>query len=1004
MNTSFLAYIWQYTKNQQTVVIILTILSFPILYLSLEIPKIIVNETLSGELAVRSLFGIEIEVIPYLVVLCLGLLLLIIANGVLKMRINTLKGIIGERLVRRLRYQLIDQMLRFPLPHFSRVSQGELVATVTGEAEPLAGYISESIALPLFQGGTMLTILFFMFMQDWVFGVASVALIPLQAYIIPKLQAQVNDLKKERVKRIRKLSERIGETVSGAMEIRLQGTQPYTLAEFSHWFGSLFSIRFEIFKKKFFMKFLNNTIGQLTPFMFYLFGGILVIRGEISIGALVASLSAYKDLTSPWKELLNHYQAHEDAKIKYQQIHEQFSPKGLLPPQNSAGLVTLPTLKQPFVLNNVSWKSETGEPIISGASARFEPGTWTIITSQNAMQRLRLAHLITGLEPPYNGSITIGDTALNKIDPVALRGKLAYQGPDPHIFSGTIGENVFYGLNRNPPGNNIQDAQTKKRLEEAVASGNSPFDYFKSWIDFGLTDAHDEQEMAAKFLQSAAVIGVDSTLYHQGLHGVIDPQSYPALAEDILHARIEISQRIKQAGLEDIVSVFDPETYNRNATVAENVLFGIADSDSLQTKHLAENSYLQKTLSDTGVVDDLLEIGAKSLFRISARISETNPATDFLNQFELNDDDEVRELLVIADQYLESATSIDTADKSKLLNIALNLIPQKHKFGFINESIAARLLSARHAFHQNIRNSLDNSIIQFDKKKYHPKLTVLDNLLYGRVVATQPAHEKKISRIIEDVLVERGIKDNIMLLLIESQVGIQGTRLPLIARHRISISRSIMKAPDVFVIHDALAPLESADKRQIRINIKKMLPDSTFICIDSSVEDESLFDQVIRLEENGSLRDARDLRPGQVETSDENIVLIGQSRILGVLDAEKQQLLAENSQRITVEAGEFVYRFGDQVEDAYLIINGKAASLGNASDSESVVAELSQGDGFGIIEIIAQRKRMLSIKAKTNMEILRVNGQTIRELMDNDIQVVHILLRMITDQWATGYQ
>ena len=86
----------------------------------------------------------------------------------------------------------------------------------------------------------MITILIFMFAQDWVFGLVSVALIPVQGYLIPKLQHQVNLLKKDRVRRVRKLSERIGETVAGATEIRLHGTQPYTLAEFSRRLGELF--------------------------------------------------------------------------------------------------------------------------------------------------------------------------------------------------------------------------------------------------------------------------------------------------------------------------------------------------------------------------------------------------------------------------------------------------------------------------------------------------------------------------------------------------------------------------------------------------------------------------------------------------------------------------------------------------------------------------------------------------------------------------------------------
>ena len=1001
MENSILSYIWHYTRRQQATVIGLTLVSFPILYLSLQIPKVIVNEALSGEPGKRDFLWYEVEVVPFLVILCLTLLALIIINGVLKMRINTLKGIIGERLIRRLRYQLIDQMLRFPLPHFSRVSQGELIATVTGEAEPLAGYISESIALPLFQGGTMLTILFFMFMQDWVFGIASVLLIPVQAYLIPKLQAQVNQLKKERVKRVRKVSERIGETVSGAREIRLQGTQQFTLAEFSHWFGGLFNIRLAIFKKKFFMKFLNNTIGQLTPFMFYLFGGYLVITGDITIGALVASLAAYKDLTAPWKELLNHYQAHEDAKIKYQQIREQFSPTGLLPAVPVAEPLELESLKHPVEMRNVSWKSETGEPVISGAFARFEVGSWTAITTQDAIQRLRLAQLLVGLESPSSGSITIGQKPLSRLSPALLRGKLTYQGPDPHIFSGTILENVFYGLNRIPPAEQGSDPESQIWHNEAIASGNSPYDHAKSWIDFDLIGVSDESMVRERFLQDAAMIGADTIMYQRGLLEMFDPEDYPELAADILRARVEIATRIESAGLNDVVSVFDENTYNRNATVAENIFFGIPSTESLQIRNLSEHPNLLPGLATLGILDELLEIGAQASFRIERRISEARTGPEFLNQFDLESEEELNDLTKVAERYLESETPITDEEKCQLLNISLHLVPQRHNFGFINDFVASRLLQARHDFRIEASSDVDNEIIRFDKNKYHPGLTVLDNLLFGRVVATHPAHEKQVAEIIEDVLIELRIKKEVMLLLTQSQTGIDGSRLPLVAKHRISIARGIMKRPDIMVFHDAMGPLDESEKKKLRKNIRGFMPDSTLIWIDRHIADENEFDKVLRMEDDGRLKDTRGARVHMDLADADATAIIGQSSILGTLDAEKQQLLADNSRHIIVDAGEFVYQSGEQSKDAYLILKGNAQSLSAADDTTSVVGNLAPGESFGLMEIMVQRDRMLSIKATTDMELLSVSGLTISAIIDNDSRVVQTLLRAVMEQWTS---
>ena len=70
----------------------------------------------------------------------------------------------------------------------------------------------------------------------------------------------------------------------------------------------MFWIRFDIYKKKFLIKFINNFISQLGPFFFYAIGGYLVLQGQMTIGALTAVVGAQKDITSPWRELLTYYQ------------------------------------------------------------------------------------------------------------------------------------------------------------------------------------------------------------------------------------------------------------------------------------------------------------------------------------------------------------------------------------------------------------------------------------------------------------------------------------------------------------------------------------------------------------------------------------------------------------------------------------------------------------------------------------------------------------------------
>jgi ABC-type multidrug transport system fused ATPase/permease subunit len=170
LDPSIYGYILHYSLRDQIYLVIVTLLSFPFLYYSLDLPKQIVNHAISGKEFPQNLLGIELQQIPYLLVLCGVFLALVLINGWFKLHLNVKKGQVGERMLRRLRYQLYERVLRFPLRQFDRTATGEVIAMMTGELEPVGGFVGEAFALPISQGGTLLTILVFMFVQDPVLG------------------------------------------------------------------------------------------------------------------------------------------------------------------------------------------------------------------------------------------------------------------------------------------------------------------------------------------------------------------------------------------------------------------------------------------------------------------------------------------------------------------------------------------------------------------------------------------------------------------------------------------------------------------------------------------------------------------------------------------------------------------------------------------------------------------------------------------------------------------
>ena len=545
MESTVYKFIFRYSRKEQVFILLFTLLSLPFYYASLDIPKLIVNNVLadpdslapgSADLRAIVILGIplgEMERLWLLALYCGLFLALVLANGGFKYVINVYKGLLGERMLRRLRYQLYSRILRFPSPHFRRVSSGELIPMVTQEVEPLGGFIGDALALPMYQGGLLITALFFIFMQDPLMGLASVALYPMQGWIIPKLQRQVNLLAKERVQEVRKVSERISETVQGVEELHANGMARWEAAEFTARMGRIFDIRYQIYRKKFFIKFLNNFLAQITPFFFYAIGGWFVIDGSLTLGGLVAVLAAYKDLPPPWKELLTHYQIREDSRIKYDQVVTQFAPAGM----RSDAVVFDDREVAPFegslAATGVKY-IEDDDTLIDGLNLDIPLDSHVAVTGDAVSGRDRIAPLMARLVDTGQGRLAYGDEDAGELPEATLGRRIGYVGPSTSLFSASLLDNLLYGLRQTPQTARSMlpeiESEVARQARERQLTANSPDDIEDDWVNLGLAGVDDRSGLIDAVRRALAVADFEDDVYRMGLRRQLDPSSQPSEA------------------------------------------------------------------------------------------------------------------------------------------------------------------------------------------------------------------------------------------------------------------------------------------------------------------------------------------------------------------------------------------------------------------------------------------------------------------------------------------
>src|SRR5437867_1228502 len=91
LEPSIYRFVLRYSMREQIYLVIVTLLSFPVLYYSLELPKQIINQAIAGKSFPEHFIGIELGQIEYLILLCSVFLALVLVNGAFKYHLNVRK-------------------------------------------------------------------------------------------------------------------------------------------------------------------------------------------------------------------------------------------------------------------------------------------------------------------------------------------------------------------------------------------------------------------------------------------------------------------------------------------------------------------------------------------------------------------------------------------------------------------------------------------------------------------------------------------------------------------------------------------------------------------------------------------------------------------------------------------------------------------------------------------------------------------------------------------------
>ncbi|TXH80180.1 MAG: ABC transporter ATP-binding protein [Rhizobium sp.] len=891
MEKSLARYIWSNTRLEQIWILLVVAASMIPYFLSFDLPKQIVNGPIQGKgfehpgdtqtfmhIAfdvplighVELFHGLQLTRMWMLIALSLVFLALVVLNGLFKLYINTYKGRLGERMLRRIRFELIDRVLRFPPAHFKRVKPAEIATMIKDEVEPMGGFTGDAFVQPALLGGQAVTALVFIIMQNFWLGMIAAGIVAVQAIVIPRMRKRLLELGRQRQLTARELSGRVGEIVDGIGTIHANDTTNLERADIAHRLGLIFSIRYDLYQWKFLVKFINNFLAQVTPFLFYLIGGFLALQGRLDIGQLVAVINAYKDLPGPLKELIDWDQSRQDVQVKYNQVVEQFSVDHLIDPKIQvvspapAGRIT-----HSLVATNLTVVDDSGARVLDHVSVEIQPGERVAIVGDSGAGGEYLAEAFGRLIWADSGRVSIDGRDILELPESMTGRRIAYASSETFFFHGTLRSNLLYGLKHAPlipPSYTDEEATKEKwRITEARRAANPEFDLNSDWVDYAAAGATGPDDIYSVIRPVLDAVAMSQDIFDMALRSNVDAAAHHDLTSRIVELRQALRSRLEEEKLEELVVPFRFDAYNLQATVGENLLFGTLKRPQMTNRKLAAHPYFQQIFAETGLVSDLYDMGLEIAENAVELFTDLPPDHPFFQQltFMTAEDIPTYEALLqkLNGKGYEAATD---DERAAIIRLSFSYIEPRHRFGLLTQVLMEKIVEARAKFYENIPADLASVIERYDPERFTASATLMDNVLFGRIAHQQANAPERIHQIMYDVFGRLGMHDSVLSIGLDFDVGSGGKRLTNVQRQKLNLGRALLKRADYIICNRPLPALDHRVQDQIARAILGELDSDGYapaiVWVLSNPSFAELFDRVLvfdhgSLVESGSTTD-----------------------------------------------------------------------------------------------------------------------------------------------------
>ena len=353
---------------------------------------------------------------------------------------------IGEKMIYGIRSLLWEHMIKLKMPFFDKNESGQLMSRLTDDTKVINDFISQKLPQLLPAIITLIGSIIMLFIMDWQMTLLTFIAIPIFMSIMIPLGRRMQKISKHTQAEIANFSGLLGRVLTEMRLVKISNTEQKELNNAHYNLNEIYKLGLRQAKIVAIIQPISSVIMLLMIAVILGFGAIRIATGAITAGALIAMIFYVMQLSMPLMNLSTLVTDYKKAVGASQRIYEIMQ-EPVEPMEQLNPIANINIENGALEFNNVEFKYDV-KTILDHVSFRIPQGDISAFVGPSGSGKSTIFNLIERMYDIDNGDITYGNKSIYDIPITNWRSKIGYVMQSNSMMTGTIRDNILYGINR----------------------------------------------------------------------------------------------------------------------------------------------------------------------------------------------------------------------------------------------------------------------------------------------------------------------------------------------------------------------------------------------------------------------------------------------------------------------------------------------------------------------------------------------------------------------------